>query len=444
MKKQVQVKLKIERLNEKGYGVAFLDDREYWVVNSIPGEELIGEVIGKKKKRRIVKPIEFVIKSKFRKEVQDEGYISNSPWQIMDFELEMETKKLFIKEWFQQKNLKYDWQNYEIFSNNVTLGYRNKAEFSFYLDEDSFHLGLYRKDSKRGKMPVKSTILLPDSVNEFLANFVEFLNQNITQPRELKGVMIRYSFFSKQIVAVLFVKNDPFEIAHAKFESFFDTQESLKGLVVAYSDYRSPAFRVDKELIKIGESDVCERLNEKVFEYAYDGFFQVNPVVFEETLKDMRMIIEQNIDKQSVIYDIYSGVGTIGISLADLAHEVICIEIFKSSKAFCEKNMLKNNVENIKFIEDSAENAIGQIEFKSNDFVVVDPPRSGLHQKVIEALNNYKPKNILYLSCNPISQVENISLLEEFYEIKFIRSYNFYPNTPHIENLVWLQLKTGQ
>ena len=176
------------------------------------------------------------------------------------------------------------------------------------------------------------------------------------------------------------------------------------------------------------------------YSYSPNGFFQINLPVYELALKE----IKKHINTERVL-DLYAGVGTIGLSVAR-DKSLTLVEIDKAAFAELAKNcaILDNNVSRGNIarekqsvaILDKSENVLNYIDPDAT--VILDPPRAGCDKKLIDKLNEVKPKTIIYLSCNPATQARDVKLLLDHYKIKEIKTFNFFPHTPHIENLVVL------
>jgi 23S rRNA (uracil1939-C5)-methyltransferase len=139
------------------------------------------------------------------------------------------------------------------------------------------------------------------------------------------------------------------------------------------------------------------------------------------------------------IIDLYSGVGSIGLSVADKLRQLVLIEISAESNIQAQNNA--SGRQNVQIVTTEAEKALSYLE--QDALIIVDPPRAGLHKDVIESLIELKPACIIYLSCNPSTQARDIKMLTDgtAYKIKYAQGFNFFPRTPHIESLVVLNHK---
>ena len=169
-----------------------------------------------------------------------------------------------------------------------------------------------------------------------------------------------------------------------------------------------------------------DTLNNYKYTYSPNGFFQINLPVYEMVLKQ----ITQNIQTNKVV-DLYAGVGSIGLSVAR-DKDLTLVEINESAFKEMQKNAAGTNA---KCILAKAEDVTDYIT--PDCTVILDPPRAGCDAKLIDKLNEIMPKSIIYLSCNPITQARDVALLKG-YKITKVQPYNFFPRTPHVENLAIL------
>lgn len=439
-----ETEVTITVLNERGYGIGEVEGKIFWVLNALPGERVIAKTVKRKRGIFYCIALEILKKSPYRINPKEEHFLSCSPWQVLDFIEEQKQKKELIKSHFEHL-AGIILPDFEVIFTGNEYHYRNKLEFSFYTNEDEIlTLAYHKRDGAKAKYSFETCVLAPDSVNIINKKFLQFLNSKSIQARQLKGIVYRYSYFEKKVVAALFVKDETLVFDKKEIGEFIS--EDLNGIVIVNSDKKSPAFIETEIKLQIGETDIKEKILDKVFAYSYDGFFQVNPPCFELAIKDMRNFLYQlrNLTEgsrlntnQLMLIDMYAGVGTIGVLLSDLVQKVISVELFNKSKEYALQNIETNTITNLEFIQDKAENELNIL--KDAPIVVFDPPRAGLHPKVIKQVLESKPEYIIYLSCNPKTQAENMKALKELYEIEFIRAYNFYPHTPHVENLVILK-----
>ncbi|MBP9761944.1 class I SAM-dependent RNA methyltransferase [Candidatus Saccharibacteria bacterium] len=432
-----------------GQGLADLPDgRKVFVWNALPGETVRIRII--KNKRSYAEAIaeEIIVASPDRVVPIDENYLATSPWQILSSTQEDSYKIGIVRELMQQAGL----DAYELLDSVVPDGiqsgkssgqgrleshgaetapmsaryhYRNKMEYSFWGDDQGLHLALHIRGS-HGKQIVSGSALAMPAVDAAANLILAELQERRIRASDLKSLVIRASQ-NGDVVAALFVRQSKFPRLRV---SSSIKPDGLKGIRVYFSNPRSPASVRTRLLYEIGNCELTDSLLGRVFVYDVDSFFQVNIPVYESVLKSIRShIIGDPID-------MYAGVGSIGLSVADKA--VTLIEMDSPTVTMARRNAADSHV-HATVIEASSEEVLEQID--SAKPLIVDPPRAGLHARVITRCLDVLPPQIIYLSCNPATQSRDLSLLQSAYTVKTLEVYNFFPHTPHIEVLAVLVRK---
>lgn len=436
MRKQIFETLRLEKIVGGGQAIGTLDDgRKAFVWGGLPKELVTIRVT--KKKSHFVEGIvtEIIEKSPERITPKDENsYLSTSPWQIMPMSSEQSHKASLIEEAFLLHNITLP-EKIEVFSDGVEFNYRNKVEFSWFGDKtdddekETLDLAFFKRGGK-GKVIVDGTSLAHPSINKLAIEIRDLLREKPIVARQLKTLLIR-SDQHGNAVWQLYIKD--------RIENLISDDEakllSAKGGEIIYSDPKSPASRITKRLEKFGDTTLSDTILGVAFNYACEGFFQVNIPVYEKALSDMKAWI--NCNEKLLTLDLYSGVGTIGLTIG--GDDVTLVEINEHAVAEMQRNITKLNRPNAKAILAPSEKSLEYIT--DEQIVIVDPPRAGLHADVTNRLLETAPPRIIYLSCNPVTQARDVSLLQEKYEIVHHQGYNFFPRTPHIEHLVVLDKK---
>lgn len=423
----------MEKIVGGGQAIGTLDDgRKAFVWGGLPKELVTIRVT--KKKSHFVEGIvtEIIEKNPERITPKDENsYLSTSPWQIMPMSSEQSYKASLIEEAFLLHNVTLP-EKIEVFSDGVEFNYRNKVEFSWFGDKtdddkkETLDLAFFKRGGK-GKVIVDGTSLAHPSINKLAIEIRDLLREKPIVARQLKTLLIR-SDQQGNAVWQLYVKD--------KIENLISDDEakllSAAGGEIIYSDPKSPASRITERLNKFSDTTLSDTILGVAFNYACEGFFQVNIPVYEKALSDMKAWI--NCNEKMPTLDLYSGVGTIGLTIG--GDNVTLVEINEHAVAEMQRNIAKLNRPNAKAILAPSEKSLEYIT--GEQIVIVDPPRAGLHADVANRLLETAPPRIIYLSCNPVTQARDVSLLQEKYEIVHHQGYNFFPRTPHIEHLVVL------
>lgn len=436
MGKQIFETLRLEKIVGGGQALGVLGyGRKAFVWGGLPGE-LVKIRITKKKSHFVEGVVtEIIEKSPERIVPLDENsYLSTSPWQIMPLSSEQIHKADLIEEAFRLHGVTLP-EKIDVFTDGVEFNYRNKVEFSWFGDlidggtTETLDLAFFKRGSK-GKVVVEGTSLAHPKINKLAIEIRNLLRTKPITAHQLKTLLIRCDQ-QGNAVWQLYVKDRLADLV-SKEEA---AQLPAKGGEIIYSDPKSPASRITEHLNKFGNTTLTDTILGVTFNYACEGFFQVNIPVYDKALSDMRDWIDHENNLPTL--DLYSGVGTIGLTIG--GDDITLVEINEHAVAEMQRNITKLNRANTKAILAPSEKSLEYIT--GEQIVIVDPPRAGLHADVVQRLLETTPPRIIYLSCNPVTQARDVSLLQEKYELIHHQGYNFFPRTPHIEHLVVLDKK---
>ncbi len=376
-------------------------------------------------------------------------FSANMPWQYLSIEAENTYKGKLVSDLYDE----YLNTDIEIASQEVNreplliTGYRNKVAYSFMnvgKKKDQLAFALYTRGINGSeKIPQTENLLVHPLLEKAGKQFLQFFNQKNIRLREIKYLILRYSYFENRVVAhVLFPEANRKKLPFKKsdLELFIKNKPEIAGVSVSHSERGVRSAITTKDFYSVGNIDITERVLDKKYSYSPALFFQIYPKAFEEILIDLRAkILEIKNHDELPVLDLFAGVGLIGLEISDLVKHVTGVELSSASKYYARKNAKKNNIDNYSFMETDVDEALSQIE--SEQILIVDPTRAGLSKQTIETIIEQKPEYIFYISCNPESQFENYQSLSELYEIKFIKSYNIFPKTHHVESMIVLRKK---
>lgn len=382
--------LRVEKIIPGGQALSTMEDgKKIFLWNALPSE-IISDFKVTKNKSTFMEAIATKIDtpSSDRVSPKDDCFLSTSPWQIISYDKELALKQELVVEIFKEHQIEIELP--EIFTDNKEFYYRNKMEYSLYFNHDTNKIELaFHMRGSHYKIPVKSSSIERPEIFTAATKIIEDLNQKGEEARKYQSLLLRCNQ-NGEVSGGLFENHKP----HPIFNNLTDT-------ILGYE-----------------------------YSYSPNGFFQINLPVYELALKE----IKKQISTQKVL-DLYSGVGTIGLSVAR-DKELTLVEVDKSAFLELEKNASNINKPNITIRHSESENAL---EYISPDTtVILDPPRAGCDEKLINKLKEVKPPKIIYLSCNPATQARDIKKLLDCYQITEVKTFNFFPKTPHIENLIVL------
>jgi len=322
---------------------------------------------------------------------KDECYLETSPWQIMSYDYELGQKHEILREVFRQHQIS-DIDVPEVMTDERDFGYRNKMEYSLYYDHNTAKI--YPAFHRRGthqKIPVTSSSIEMSEIWAKVTEVVRNLNEHNEDARKYQSILLRCSQ---------------------------DGQVS-GGLIKNYQTH--PQFDLLQDEI-LGHS----------YSYSPNGFFQINLPVYELALQEIQKWI-----KTDQVLDLYAGVGTIGLSVAR-ERDLTLVECNESAYREMEHNCQGTGA---KPVLAKSEDALEYVQ--PGITVIVDPPRAGCEARLLERVLDVEPETVIYLSCNPATQGRDVKILLEKYQIKHVAPYNFFPRTPHLENLIILGHKHG-
>lgn len=381
----------VEKFIPGGQALGTLEDgKKIFFWNALP-EETVTEYQITKQKSHFVEAIatKMANPSKHRVEPKDPCFLATSPWQILDFDYELEQKQQLVAESLKQAHV--DLANVTIEptrTDNKEWQYRNKMEYALYWDHDLKKIQLaFHGRGTHGKFPIEQSSIEKPEIFAKAQAIVDSLNKNHDEARKYQSLLLRASQ-AGEVSGGLFENKKP----HPVFDNLTD------------------------------------QIFGQTYSYSPNGFFQINLPVYELALQE----ITKHITTAKVL-DLYAGVGTIGLSVAR-DKDLTLVEV--NGAAFGE---LENNCHNTsaKPILAKSEDALEYVE--PDQTVILDPPRAGCDQKLITKLLETTPEKLIYLSCNPATQARDVKLLTEKYIIKRIIPFNFFPKTPHIENLIIME-----
>jgi len=409
----------ITKLVPGGQGLGELPDgKKAFVWNALPGEDVLARIF--KRRPSYVEAIaEKIVRVAPERVVPCEAnYLATSPWQIMTFDAENRYKKNIAEDILGQYDITVPVVNGTTHDASE-WHYRNKMEYSFWGDDDGLHAALYRRSS-HGKQPVTGSALAMPVVDAGMDSIRVLLEKANVRAGQLKTIIVR-STQDGIAAASLFVKTESFQR--------LELPPVLQGLKVYYSNPKSPASVCTKLLYELGSSKLTDTLLGRVFYYDVDSFFQVNVPVFQLAVQHIKEKFAGN-----ELVDMYAGVGSIGLSVA--TRSVDLVELDAASVAMARRNAEGMDVQG-NIVEASAERALQYIS--GDKTIIFDPPRAGLHEKIVNRVQEAKPPHIAYLSCNPVTQARDLAMLRGVYTMSYFEVFNFFPHTPHIETLAILE-----
>ena len=390
--------VKIEKMDDFGRGIAYIDDKVVFVPKTIVDDIVDIKIMSEKKKYSIAKVNEIINPSKLRIPFKCPYFdiCGGCSLQNVEYRIELEYKLQKINNLLKKNRINY--QVKDIIKSAKRYNYRNKVSLKI---EDNI-IGYYEKDT-HNIVEINKCFLLNDAINDVIDDLprLSIINGSVIIRSNLKGELLLIIYTDKL------------------------NKDGIKYLV---NKHRISGIVLNDKCI-FGSDFLVDKIDDYKFKISYNSFFQVNPYICKELFK----IVKDYTKDANNLIDLYSGVGTLSIVAKENASSVLGVEIIDNAAINAKTNAMLNGVSNISFIASDTNKIISYLEGK--DFVIVDPPRSGLTSKVIEGIKKYQVKNILYVSCDPNTLMRDLNLLLTDYKIIEFKLLDMFPNTYHVESV---------
>lgn len=400
-------------------------------------EGWIGEVvqINERSKNRVKNPCKIA------------GDCGGCCYYHMNYAAQLQLKKEQIEDLV--KEYGYRIKVHDVVGMDKPNAYRNKIIMSFSKNKQrEVKMGFYAENSHH-IVDVDECLNHEDLVNEICRTIkklvTKFRIEIYDEDRRtglLRHVLIRRGFKTNQTLLCFVVSNKVFPAGKALVAELLKAHPEISTVVLNVNNRKTSVVLGDEEKVLYGKGFIQDELCGMKYSISSKSFYQIN---HEQTEKLYQKAIEcMNLQGNEVLYDMYCGIGTIGLSAASKAKEVLGVEINPRAIEDAKKNAQINQVKNIRFFAEDASQFMRKAasQKKKVDAVFIDPPRSGSDEVFLEALCSMKPRQIVYISCNPITQMRDLRFLfQAGYRAEDCYLFDLFPQTAHVETAVLLVRK---
>jgi 23S rRNA (uracil1939-C5)-methyltransferase len=463
MKNKVITNLLIERIASEGKCLGHHEEKVVFVTGVAPGDIVDVRITKGKSSFMEGEPVKFHEYSKERIEpfCSHFGTCGGCKWQHINYDLQKTYKRQQVLDQFQRIAKVSIPEVMPTLGSEKTRYYRNKLDFTFSnkkwltLDQirsdeefDRNALGFHIPKMFDKIVDVDHCYLQGNISNEVRNELRAFALENkITfydirgQVGLLRNLIIRTTSTGESMVIVQFGENDP-ESTKVVMEFLNQKFPEITSLIYVINLKGNETFH-DLELVTFAGKDYIEEQMEGLkFRISPKSFYQTNSEQAYNLYKVARDFAQLKGDE--VVYDLYTGTGTIANFVAKQAKQVIGIEYVESAIEDAKLNSKLNGIENTLFYAGDMKDILNE-EFIANharpDLIITDPPRAGMDEKVVEMLLRLEAPKIVYVSCNPATQARDVALLAEKYDVEKIQPVDMFPQTYHVENVISLILR---
>ncbi|MGL5345937.1 MAG: 23S rRNA (uracil(1939)-C(5))-methyltransferase RlmD [Peptostreptococcaceae bacterium] len=318
--------------------------------------------------------------------------------------------------------------------------YRNKAQFPIQKIDGTPAIGFYKKKS-HNIIPMDKCIIqhdVNDKIIQIIKTYINAYNVSIYDEKTHTGVLrhlvTKIGFTTNEVMVVLVANGKKLPYLSELASVLEENIPGFKTLVVNVNREKTNVILGRENRIVYGEGKINDYIGDLVFEISPLSFFQVNPVQTEVLYNKALEYAE--LQENDTVFDIYCGIGTISLFLAQKATKVYGIEIVEAAIEDAKVNAKLNNLNNVEFYAGKAEEVVPKMykEGKTANVVVVDPPRKGCDEKVLDTIVSMAPDRVVYVSCNPSTLARDLAYLDERgYKCVEIQPVDMFPHTMHVE-----------
>ena len=407
-------------------GIGHVRGVPVFVWNALPGETVRARAVKRRRKYWEAVAEEVLDPSPHRIDPHEpDHYLSCSPWQIVSFSEECRAKEVVSREVFQRIAGISPAFSFE--AGDEEMGYRNKLEYSFVNTPEGISFAFFERGSKR-KVPLASCALRSHPLAHVSSFLLEWLRAERVRAEQMKSLVLRCNQEGK-VAAVLFVADASAVKAVPELPPFFS------GMQIYYSRPEHPAASCDALVAEKGTVALEEEIGGVPVRFSALHFFQVNIPLFQKVIQKVR----REVAGADELVDIYAGSGSLSLPCADSVSRCVLVEIDEHAVSSASATIRSRGFKNAEAQCAPAERVPDVITPGST--VLVDPPRVGLHSRVLRRIIEAKPRMVVYLSCNIATQARDLAMLKGEYILRDLTLYNFFPRTPHIESLAILELE---
>lgn len=451
LQKNELVEIEVIDLGENGEGIGKIDGYTVFIHGGIPGDTVDVQIIKAKKQYAIGRVTNIVKESPFRinPECKYADRCGGCQMQYIDYEAQIKIKKDIVTSAIERIGGFTDIEVNDVLKMENPRAYRNKSQYPVRRENHEVKIGFYRQRS-HDVVDINECMVQHELVNDMMQTVRELITEyqtSIYNEEKHKGflrhIVVRISHKTDDIM-LIFVTNKPNETYDVHIteisKKLSEKYPQIKSFIQNINSSKGNRVMGYENITILGDDKITDYIKELKFELSPMSFLQVNPLQ-TEVLYDTALNM-LNISKEDTVFDIYCGIGTISLFLAKHAKKVYGVEVVDVAIEDAKRNAVVNKLDNTEFITGKAEDVIPRLysEGTTADIVVLDPPRKGCEEAVLNSILDMEPKMICYVSCKPSTLARDLKILSAKYDLLEVQPVDLFPHTTHVETVVKLKL----
>ncbi len=451
MKRRDIIEFEIDKMEFGGNSVSRLGKRDIHMKGGITGQKVRASVKKARSNKAEVKMLELLENSPLETQEPCKHFnvCGGCSMLSIPYDKQVEIKERQVMDLFLEQDIfGFNFQGIE--KSPKQKQYRNKMEYTFgdEMKDGPLTLGLHKKGKHIDILTVDGCYLVDNDFIKVLTSTVEYFNdkkvpyyRNMNHKGYLRNLVVRKGINTNEImVNIVTSSQEDFDMTEYKQMLLsLELEAELVSVLHTINDGLADAVNCDELRVLHGRDYIQEELLGLKFKISPFSFFQTNTKGAEELYKIAREFVGEHNDK--VVFDLYSGTGTIGQVMAGKAKKVYGIELIEEAVDAANKNAKLNGLTNCEFIAGDVAKTVNKLKAKP-DIIIVDPPRPGVHKDAIRDIANFNSKEIVYISCNPKTLVLDLVEFKKYgYEVEKVKLMDMFPNTPHVETVVKIKKK---
>lgn len=438
-------------IGQGGVGIGKYDGFTVFVEGGLIKDKIKVKINKSKKSYAVGDMVEIIEKSPFRVERICEDALKDCGGcqiQELQYQKQLDIKTNEVKQVISRIGKLENVAIHDTMGMNSPLRYRNKAQFPIQKMNNEPVIGFYKKKS-HDIIPMDKCVIqhdINDKIIKIIRTYINAYNVSVydekTHTGTLRHLVTKIGFTTKEVMVVLVANGKKLPYLEELVSVLKDNIPGFKTLVVNVNKEKTNVILGRENKVIYGTGKINDYIGDLVFEISPLSFFQVNPVQTEVLYNKALEYAE--LKENDTVFDIYCGIGTISLFLAQKASKVYGIEIVEDAIKDAKINAKINKLDNVEFYVGKAEEVVPNMysEGKTANVVVVDPPRKGCDEKVLDTIVSMKPDRVVYVSCNPSTLARDLAYLDERgYKCVEVQPVDMFPHTMHVECVAKLEKK---